>query len=94
MHILVATRRTFRSAMTVSACAAAGSRVSAQVASPHAASVASFPDTPVGKLGQALIEVINSGDSTARIAQQGDRLGDYGAVPLRDQKLIAFLASR
>ena len=28
----------------------------------------SFPGTPVGKLGQALIEVINSGDSAARTA--------------------------
>jgi D-alanyl-D-alanine carboxypeptidase len=149
MYTIVAARRAFRSAVTMAACAAAGSRVSAQVASPHAASVASFPDTPVGRLGQALIEVINSGDSAARTAfvaghvsdaalkdvsiaeravwlgrvaeqsgglevlgatgsqpleilvktrrgdhwariyaftdpQQGDRLGDYGAVPLRD----------
>jgi CubicO group peptidase (beta-lactamase class C family) len=133
----------------VLACATSGSRVSAQVAAPHADSRASFPDTPVGKLGQALIEIINSGDSAARTAflfghvsdvaikevsiaeraawlarvsehsgglevlgatgsqpleilvktrrgdhwariyaftdpRQGDRLGDYGAVPIRD----------
>ena len=135
--------------LAVVACAIAGTRVSAQVDSPHADSAASFPDTPVGKLGQTLIEVINSGDSAARTAflmghvsgaalkeisideraawlarvaeqsgglkvlgatgsqpleilvktcrgehwariyaftdpRQGDRLGDYGAVPLRD----------
>jgi D-alanyl-D-alanine carboxypeptidase len=137
------------SAVIVLACAAAGTCVAAQVASPHADSLASFPDTPVGKLGQTLIEVINCGDSAARTAflighvsdaaleeiptadravwlarvaeqsgglevraatgsrpleilvktrrgdhwariyaftdpRQGDRLGDYGAVPVRD----------
>jgi CubicO group peptidase (beta-lactamase class C family) len=56
------------SAVTVVACVAAGTRVSAQVASSHADSLASFPDTPVGKLGRTLIEVINSGDSAARTA--------------------------
>ena len=136
-------------ALTLLACAAAGTRLSAQDASPRPDSLAGFPDTPVGKLGQALIEVINSGDSAARTAfvaghvskaaleetplaepaawlnrvadqsgglevlqatgsqpleilvktrrgrhwarlyaftdpRQGDRLGDYGAVPLRD----------
>jgi CubicO group peptidase (beta-lactamase class C family) len=137
------------SAVAVVVGATTGAHVSAQTASSHADSVASFPDTPVGKLGQTLIEVINSGDSVARTAflvghvsdaalkevpvaeraiwlarvaeqsgglevlnatgsqpleilvktrrgdhwariyaftdpRQGDRLGDYGAVPLRD----------
>jgi D-alanyl-D-alanine carboxypeptidase len=137
------------SAVTVVACAASPDCVSAQVAPPHADSSASFPDTPAGKLGRALIEVINTGDSVARTAflvgqvsdaaikeisiaeradwlarvsdqsgglevleatgsqpleilvktrrgdhwariyafadpRQGDRLGDYGAVPVRD----------
>jgi CubicO group peptidase (beta-lactamase class C family) len=138
-----------RGVVTVVAWAIAGTRVSAQVASPHPDSLASFPDTPVGKLGHTLIDVINGGDSAARVAfvvghvseaalketpideraawlarvseqsgglvvlgangsqpleilvktrqgehwariyaftdpRQGDRLGDYGAVPLRD----------
>ena len=38
MRTIVAARRAFQSAVTVAACAAAGSRVSAQVASPHLAS--------------------------------------------------------
>jgi D-alanyl-D-alanine carboxypeptidase len=140
------------SAMTVVACAASGNGVFAQVASPHADSLAGFPDTPVGKLGRTLIEVINTGESAARTAfvvghvsdaaieeisiaerahwlgrvsaqsgglevleatgsqplemlvktrrgdhwariyaftdpRQADRLGDYGAVPVRDPEI-------
>ncbi len=138
-----------RGALTLAASAAAGTCISAQAAPPGADSTARFPNTPIGKLGQTLIEVINSGDSAARIdfvarhvsqaaitetsiadraawlgrvyeesgglevleaigsdpleiqvktrqgdhwariyaladRRQADRLGDYGAVPLRD----------
>jgi hypothetical protein len=52
----------------VVACVTAGKSVSAQDRPPHADSVATFPDTPIGRLGRALIEVINSGDSAARTA--------------------------
>ena len=131
------------------ACVASSNRASGQVTPARADSLASFPDTPIGRLGQGLIDVINRGDSAARTAflaghvseaalkevpladrsawlarvaeqsgglevltasgtqpleihvktrrgdhwariyaftdpRQGDRLGDYGAVPLRD----------
>ena len=48
------------------ACVTAGNRVSAQDRPPQADSPASFPDTPIGRLGRTLIEVINSGDSAIR----------------------------
>ena len=55
-----------RGAMTLAACAASGACLSAQTPPPRPDSIAGFPNTPIGKLGQALIEVMNSGDSAAR----------------------------
>jgi beta-lactamase family protein len=55
------------SALTLVAGAASVDWISAQARPADLDSVAGFPDTPVGKLGQTLLEVINS-DSTARTA--------------------------
>jgi hypothetical protein len=55
-----------RGSVALAACAASGTYLSAQTHPSRADSIAGFPDTPIGKLGRTLIEVINSGDSTAR----------------------------
>lgn len=80
------------SAVTLVACAAAGNRVSAQVASPDADSVASFPDTPVGKLGRMLIEVINSGDSATRTAFLVGHVSDAAIKEISIAERAAWLA--
>jgi Beta-lactamase len=54
----------FRGVLTLGICFASGDCLSAQAL--HTDTIASFPNTPIGKLGQGLIEVINSGDSAAR----------------------------
>jgi D-alanyl-D-alanine carboxypeptidase len=81
-----------RSAVIVIVCAPSANRVSAQAAPPHADSVASFPNTPVGKLGRTLIEAINSGDSAARTAFVAGHVSDAALeeVPLADR--AAWLA--
>src|SRR5215211_1090520 len=60
--------RSFWTAGMLILCAVPGNRASGQVTPARADSVARFPDTPVGKLGQELIEVINRGDSADRTA--------------------------
>jgi CubicO group peptidase (beta-lactamase class C family) len=54
----------FRGALTLGICFTSGDYLSAQAL--HTDTIAGFPNTPIGKLGQGLIEVINSGDSAAR----------------------------
>jgi D-alanyl-D-alanine carboxypeptidase len=80
------------SAVTVVSCAASGNRVSAQVASPHTESLASFPDTPVGKLGRMLIEVINNGDSDVRTAFLVDHVSDAAIKEISIADRAAWLA--
>jgi hypothetical protein len=80
------------SAVAVLASAASGNRLSAQVASPHADSLANFPDTPVGKLGQTLIEVINGGDSAARIAYVVNHVSDAAIKETSIPERAAWLA--
>jgi hypothetical protein len=49
-----------RGALTLAAGAASDSYLSAQTPPSRGDSIAGFPDTPIGKLGRTLIEVINS----------------------------------
>ena len=80
------------SVVAVLACAGSGNRVSAQVAAPHADSRTSFPDTPVGKLGQALIEVINTGDSAARTAFLAGHVSDAAILEISIAERAPWLA--
>jgi CubicO group peptidase (beta-lactamase class C family) len=80
------------SAVAVVACAAFGNRVSAQVASPRTDSLASFPDTPVGKLGQTLIEIINTGDSATRTAFLVGHVSDAAIKEISIAERAAWLA--
>ncbi len=79
-------------AITLVVCVASGSRVSAQVASPSADSIASFPDTPVGKLGQRLIEVINRGDSATRTAYVVNDVSDAAIKETSIAERVSWLA--
>jgi hypothetical protein len=81
-----------RTAAILLASAVPANRASAQVTPPHADSLLNFPDTSVGKLGQELIEVINSGDSAAQNAFLVGHVSDAALkeVPIADRS--AWLA--
>ena len=78
--------------MAVVVCAASGNRVSAQAAPPRANSRSSFPDSPAGRLGQMLIEVINSGDSVARTAFLVNHVSDAAIKEVSIADRAAWLA--
>jgi len=63
-------------ALTFLACAISVGHISAQAKPPHPDSPAGFPDTPIGKVGHGLIQVINAGDSAARVAFLAAHLSD------------------
>jgi CubicO group peptidase (beta-lactamase class C family) len=76
----------------IAAALAAGGSLTAQVRAPQTQSSATFPDTPAGRLGRKLIEVVNRGDGPARTAFLTEHVSEAALkeIPLADR--AAWLA--